>query len=87
LKETFGKLPADTPIMVLYSGKDPLVPKFVDKEALVGRWREAAGEKLQGGIVDGATHNLSGVPKEVMEGFVERVGAFLEGLAEEGKEE
>lgn len=76
--------------MVLYGGKDQYIPEFVDKEALVGRWRavkEAAGGKLEGGIVEGATHNLAGVPKEVMEGFVERVQSFLKGLSGEGKEE
>jgi len=89
LKETFGKLPTDTPIMMLYSEKDQCVPEFVDKVALLGRWKaasEAAGGKLEGVIVEGATHNLGDVSKEVMEAFVEKVHAFLKSLAEKGKE-
>jgi alpha-beta hydrolase superfamily lysophospholipase len=70
--------------MALYSGDDQYVPDFVDKEALVGRWRaarEAVGATLEGGVIPSANHNLANVSPEVMEDLVGRVSEFLEKIA------
>ncbi|KAL4961113.1 uncharacterized protein BDV14DRAFT_129590 [Aspergillus stella-maris] len=51
--------------LVLLGGRDPSVPKFVDKEALLGRWRGAVDRErrywhCESGIIPGATHMLEG---------------------------
>ncbi|KAL4788847.1 hypothetical protein BDV19DRAFT_62180 [Aspergillus venezuelensis] len=51
--------------LVLLGGRDPSVPRFVDKKALLGRWRSAVDmERIywhcESGIIPGATHMLEG---------------------------
>ena len=61
--ETFGKIPASTALLLLYSGSDPSVPPFVNKDDLVNRWVAAVQEgggnvdKINGGIVPDSLRN------------------------------
>ncbi|KAF7590345.1 hypothetical protein BBP40_002948 [Aspergillus hancockii] len=71
LGETFGKVQQGGllrhKLMVLFSGKDQSVPEWVDKEALMARWRKAADHdgKLQvwdqehSAVIPNASHALS----------------------------
>lgn len=78
LRNTFGRIPKNIPVLALYSEKDEFVPKEVDKEKLLARWREQAeNENFKAELVVGASHSLQGAEEEVMMGFVERVKAFL----------
>jgi pimeloyl-ACP methyl ester carboxylesterase len=88
---TFGKFPAATPVCFLLGNEDPYVPKTIDKKALLARWtriiREGGGvvDDVDGGVVEGAHHNLDGDPEEVVQDLVGRVIGFLKGL-ERGNE-
>lgn len=70
-------------LLVLYSGRDQSVPAYVDKEALMGRWKKAAGGRWDEGslVIPGASHALSDddqeEPRRVL---VQRVRAYLDGL-------
>lgn len=70
-------------LLVLYSGRDQSVPAYVDKEALLGRWKSVAGEKWDEGslVIPGASHALSDddqeEPRRVL---VQRVRAYLDRL-------
>lgn len=83
LKESFGKLPAKTPVMILYSGSEENVPSSLDKEALVKKWTGVAKDAgasiddTNGGIVPGANHNLNGNPDSVVQDLVRRVLGFV----------
>ena len=83
LMKTFGKIPASTALLVLYSGSDPSVPPFVNKDDLVNRWVAAVHEgggnvdKINGGIVPDATHNLNGCPEPVVRDLVQRVVGYV----------
>lgn len=83
LKNTFGKLPPTTPLLILYGGSDESVPDDVDKRRLVQRWMHIAEtygariDAVNGGIVEGATHNLNGQSGEVVLNLVTRVNGFL----------
>ncbi|KAK6350921.1 hypothetical protein TWF718_004103 [Orbilia javanica] len=87
LETTFGKVvPAETPLLVVYSGSDEFVPAFVDKKALVERWvavcvrNGVAVDVLNSGVVENATHNFAGCEEGVFEEFLGRVGRFLRGV-------
>lgn len=73
LRGTFGKLPFSSPLLVLYSGDDEGVPSTVDKRRLTQKWMhitESGGGSVDaknGGVVDGASHNLNGQSNEVVE--------------------
>ncbi|KAH8695330.1 hypothetical protein BGW36DRAFT_398581 [Talaromyces proteolyticus] len=71
LDETFGMIVTrnllKTKLLVLYSGDDEYVPKSLDKEKLLQRWKKAADKSFQkiwddeySGVVPGASHNLGG---------------------------
>lgn len=83
LQETFGALPASTPLLVLFSGDDDGVPAAVDKRRLVQRWMHTtekhggAVDGVHGGIVEGASHNLNRQGKEIVDDLVRRVVGFL----------
>ncbi|KAK3718330.1 hypothetical protein LTR37_005143 [Vermiconidia calcicola] len=83
LAGTFGKLPASTPLLILYSGADASVPSSVDKRRLVQKWMhitETHGgsvDGINGGIVEAASHNLNGNPAEVIQDLVRRVNGFI----------
>ena len=80
LAETFGKIPSGTPVLALSSGDDRFMAAGLDKEALLGRWKSAAGEKFAAAVVRGASHDLGGVTAEVMDDFVGKVRGFLEAV-------
>jgi hypothetical protein len=89
LSETFGKLPADTPLLFLFSGKDRSFPWAKTTPAKqFERWERAANKdkkedgggkvKMQFGVMEGASHQVDEVelqPKfrEVVEGFLKSV--------------
>jgi alpha-beta hydrolase superfamily lysophospholipase len=83
LKESFGKLPAKTPVLILFSGSEENVPSSLDKEALVKKWTDVAKEAganiddTNGGVVPGASHNLNGNPDSVVQDLVRRVLGFV----------
>ena len=82
LENTFGKLPKRTPLLLCYSEKDQYVPEFVEKEALIKKWRgfvEKGGGVMddESGLVKGASHNLIGDPDEVVKSLAEKVVAFV----------
>ncbi|KAL4953398.1 hypothetical protein BDW69DRAFT_165500 [Aspergillus filifer] len=69
--------------LVLLGGRDPSIPKFVDKEALLGRWRSAVNSERrywhrESGIIPGATHMLEGEEQvELRRILVHRLVVFL----------
>ncbi|KAL1897005.1 hypothetical protein Cpir12675_002530 [Ceratocystis pirilliformis] len=67
------------PAMVLHSGKDELVPDFVDKEALISKWK-AAGSKVSAlsGVIPNADHVISEAAPAAW--FCDRVLKFLQTL-------
>lgn len=83
---TFGRIPRETRMCFLLGSEDPYVPKSVDRKALLERWtrivREGGGEvdDGNGGVVQGAHHNLNGDSEEVVRDLVGRVVGFVEGL-------
>lgn len=89
LGRTFGVLGArgllaeGAGLLVLYSGRDQSVPAYVDKEALMDRWKTAAGEKWDSRsmVIPGASHALSDddqeVPRRIL---VDKVRAYLDSL-------
>ncbi|KAF1918436.1 hypothetical protein BDU57DRAFT_199031 [Ampelomyces quisqualis] len=87
---TFGRIPERTTICFLLGSEDPYVAKRVHKKALLERWgriiKEGGGrvDEENGGVVEGAHHNLNGDPEDVVADLVERVKRFLEGV--EGRE-
>jgi hypothetical protein len=87
MEEVWGGLGmSKVPICVLYSGEDEFVPKEVDKEALMAKWREVVKQK--GGnfdaeisrLVVGASHNLVGDADSVLHGLTTGVTEFLQKL-------
>lgn len=79
LIRSFGALPKGSPVCVLSSGSDEYVPKTIDKQKQISRWAEiakkGAGRVDEGnsGVVEGATHNLSGDSEEVVNALIKRV--------------
>ena len=86
LRQSFGNLPARSPLCILYSGKDEYVPSFVDRKALVESWigvvKAGTGKVDEefSGVVEGATHDLKKDPEEVVQDLVRRVLGFLKNL-------
>ncbi|GLI73284.1 hypothetical protein PoHVEF18_001499 [Penicillium ochrochloron] len=87
LEETFGAIGSrailQSKLCVLYSGSDEYCPSWVNKEALIGRWKqatEAGGAKWDAetsGIVPGASHN---VQDEGQQDLIDRVVRFLKSI-------
>ncbi|KAK0258478.1 hypothetical protein LTS16_001405 [Friedmanniomyces endolithicus] len=84
LRGTFGRVGAGgTPVLVLFSGCEENVAEGLDKEGLVGRWMgvvEGGGgrvDRVDGGVVPGATHNLNGCSEAVVDDLVQRVVRFI----------
>jgi hypothetical protein len=80
-------------LMVLMSGKDQAVPDWVDKEALLDRWRRATDrdgvyavwDRERSGLIPGASHALSNDDQAEPRRFlVNRVLGFLEDLEKRG---
>lgn len=90
LKKTFGVLPSRTTKTILLLGsRDPYVPSWVDRQALLQRWTDvivSAGgdvDTKNGGVIPEAHHNLNDDPDEVRRDLVGRVLRFIEGLHSE----
>jgi hypothetical protein len=81
LEGSFGKL--EKPTLVLVAGQDEMVPGWVDKEELLGRWVDKARGRVSelSGINPGADHEMKS--EEAMEWMVERVVGFLAELGED----
>ncbi|KAF1986901.1 DUF1749-domain-containing protein [Aulographum hederae CBS 113979] len=83
LKKSFGSLKRGSPLLILFSGSDQFAPDWVDKKAMVKRWtgfvRDGGGsiDEENGGIVDGASHNLQGDPDGVVQDLLRRVNGFI----------
>lgn len=83
LKTTFGKLPASSPLLILYSGSDASAPQ-VDANTVVSKWtrvvKESGGniDDKNGGVVAGASHNLNNNPDTVVQDLVTRVVNFID---------
>lgn len=84
LRTTFGKIPGNSPLLILYGGADEAVPAKVDKEKLIRTWMDVV--KASCGVVDesngakpvaGASHNLNDSPEEVVADLVGRVVNFI----------
>ncbi|CCF59656.1 hypothetical protein KAFR_0H02470 [Kazachstania africana CBS 2517] len=57
LRSTFGKI--KKPFLIAYSGKDNFVPDYVDKAAVIEKWRSIANPQFwskNSGLVEGADH-------------------------------
>ncbi|EMC91275.1 hypothetical protein BAUCODRAFT_48134, partial [Baudoinia panamericana UAMH 10762] len=86
LQRTFGTLPSSTPLLILYSGNEENIPPTISKEDLISRWTSSVQsgggqvDTVNGGIVAGATHNLNGNAKPVIDDLVRRVIGFLNRL-------
>ena len=86
LQKTFGRLPARSPLCILYSEGDEFVPDTVDIEAMVKRWmgfvKRGGGvvDEKHSGVVKDATHNLKGNPDAVVQDLLGRVVGFIERL-------
>lgn len=74
---TFGKL--DKPFLLLENENDEYVPKHVDKQALLNRWKAVSNPKYwskNSGVVKGSTHLV--VQPESEKDLCQRVVAFLQ---------
>lgn len=86
LVKSFGALPANTPLAILFSGDDEYMAKSIDKAGLIRRWARIAKlgkgkvDEENSGIIEGASHNLAGNPEEVVNALVEKVLGFFNGL-------
>jgi pimeloyl-ACP methyl ester carboxylesterase len=81
LKTTFSKV--DKPLLILYGSEDEYVPGYVDRKALVNRWIPFVKGKVDEQsreLLKGASHNLNGDEKEVVDELVKRVGNFLSSI-------
>ncbi|GIK01480.1 hypothetical protein Aspvir_005516 [Aspergillus viridinutans] len=87
LRETFGAAATRgllrSKLLVLYSGNDEFAARWVDKEALMARWREATDAGKAGtwdqnsGVIPGASHN---VKDQGQADLAERVTRYLKGI-------
>lgn len=83
LRNTFGKLPARAPLLILYSGADESVADYVQPKALIQRWlhiTESGGgsvDAINSGVIEGASHNLNNQSNEIVQDLVRRVDGFL----------
>ncbi|CAI4065033.1 hypothetical protein SUVZ_08G1960 [Saccharomyces uvarum] len=83
LAASFGRL--KTPLLVAYSENDQFVPAWVDKQALLARWRAATPAAVwsqHSGLIGGATHT---VPEPAAQRrLLEMVARFLTELPRAG---
>lgn len=87
LDRTFGEVGRrGVPICIFLSGDDAHMPAFVDKEALIQRWKHAVaggGGRVadETGLIPGASHNLNLSDAGVKTAFAERVASFVNSLS------
>lgn len=94
LRKTFGAvcarslLVSNGKLMVLYSGRDQSVPPWVNKDALLRRWRLVLGEPVWHSgsmIIPGASHALSDDDQaESRQILVKRVMGYLRDVERQG---
>jgi hypothetical protein len=83
LKQSFGTIKKESPLLILYSGADQFVPSSIDRKALVQKWwsfvKEGGGiaDEEHGGVVPDAHHNLEEDGEEILEDLCARVSGFL----------
>lgn len=86
LMQSFGTLPAATPLCVLLSGDDEYVPKSIDQGDSLRRWVEIAKrgkgkiDEEHSGVIEAATHDLGNNPEKIVSDLVRRVLGFLSRL-------
>lgn len=86
LLKSFGALPSNGSLCMLFSGSDEFVAKGIDQEALLRRWigiiKRGKGkvDEQHSGVIERATHDLANNPDEVIGELVRRVLGFLAGL-------
>lgn len=90
LSKSFGQLPVDTPLSILFSGSDEYMSKTIDKAGLIKRWSDIAKtgkgrvDIENSRVIEHASHNLAGNPDEVVSVLVRTVLGFIAGIAEKG---
>lgn len=86
LASTFGRIPMETRVMFLWGSKDPYIPKNVDQKGTLNKWAEYVKkgggrvDEQNGGVIDGANHNLNDVEDDIVQELVGRVVRFVEVL-------
>jgi hypothetical protein len=86
LLQTFGALPATSPLCILCSGSDEYVPKTIDQKASLKKWTEiiqrgkGTVDEEHSGIIEGATHDLGNNSEDVVNELVRRILGFLDTL-------
>ena len=86
LQKTFGSLPSSSPLCILLSGSDEHIRPDVDYEQLLQRWigviKHGKGrvDEANSGVIEGATHNLSGNDEKTVKDLLQRVVGFLNGI-------
>lgn len=80
LEDTFGLLPEDVEVLVVFSTEDEYTPNAKETQpVLLRRWKDAAFGKREGSLegifVNGASHNVKQVDQA--EWMVERIVEFL----------
>ncbi|KAI5962408.1 uncharacterized protein KGF55_003484 [Candida pseudojiufengensis] len=78
---TFGKV--QIPILVLYSGNDQFVPKSIDKNELLSKFKKATQSQFwnkNSKIIEGGSHNLGDDSrrKDVINELIDSVLGFIE---------
>jgi hypothetical protein len=86
LLQTFGALPAESPLCILLSGSDEYVPKTIDQRMSLEKWIEIVQrgngkvDEQHSAVIEGATHDLGNTSEEVTNELVRRVLGFLDTL-------
>jgi Protein of unknown function (DUF1749) len=86
LLQTFGVLPAASPLCILFSGSDEYVPKAIDQRASLKKWVEIVKRGMgqvdeeHSGVIEGATHDLGNTSVDVTNELVRRVLGYLGAL-------
>lgn len=81
-QKTFGKF-TNIPLLILCSGNDEHVPPHVDVPGLVRKWSdivEKSGgivDRVHGGIIKGASHNLEDDHPDIVHDLCQRVYDFV----------
>lgn len=83
LMKSFGQLPVQTPLCILISGADQYMPQNIDKTDLLRRWvtiiKSGQGviDSKNSGVIENASHSLSGNKPDIVIDLVIRVLGFL----------
>ncbi|POS84239.1 GTP-binding protein-like protein rho2 [Erysiphe pulchra] len=83
LMKSFGQLPMQTPLCILISGADQYMPKNINKMDLLRRWTtiiesgQGVIDSKNSGVIENASHGLSGNKSEIISDLLKRVLGFL----------